>query len=183
MPQIRAARAKWGTPPPSDVTPERSGPNQESVWEYPRPPIVSKAETTIYAYFGEILVMKSNRALRILETAGAPVYCAPRVDWEQDLLKANGEFSICEWKGVATQYDVIVEGKNARWAAFSYDHPLTDLGMGYEQFAGWIAPHPAKLTCYLGDEKADPQPGGMYAGWVTSGIVGPIKGNPGTEHW
>ncbi len=183
MPQIRAARPKWGTPPLPDVTPEQPGPQQESVWDYPRPPIVREAESTIYAYAGAVLVMQSSRALRILETAGAPVYCAPPEDWRQDLLEATGEFSVCEWKGVATQYDMVADGNRLKWSAFSYEDPLTDLGQGYEQIAGWIAPHPAKLTCYLGDEQAKPQPGGMYAGWVTSRIAGPIKGNAGTEHW
>jgi uncharacterized protein (DUF427 family) len=183
MPQIRAARAQWGSPPPTDVTPETPGPGQESVWDYPRPPVIDKAETTIYAYLGNTVVLQSDRALRILETAGAPVYCAPREDWNLDLLTANGEYSVCEWKGVARQYDVKAEGQVAKWGAFSYDEPLNDLGQGYEQLAGCIAPHPAKLTCYLGNEKAEPQPGGMYAGWVTSRIVGPVKGGPGTGHW
>jgi uncharacterized protein (DUF427 family) len=127
--------------------------------------------------------MESNCALRIVETAGAPVYYAPPEDWRDDVLVANGEFSICEWKGIATQYDVVAEGCRAKWGAFSYDNPLTDLNRGFEKLAGWLAPHPAQLTCFLGDEGADPQPGGLYAGWVTSRIAGPMKGGPNTAHW
>ena len=28
-----------------------------------------------------------------------------------------------------------------------------------------------------------PQPGGFYGGWVTPEVVGPFKGEPGTEGW
>lgn len=34
-----------------------------------------------------------------------------------------------------------------------------------------------------GEERATPQPGGFYGGWVTSRIVGPMKGEPGSELW
>jgi len=36
---------------------------------------------------------------------------------------------------------------------------------------------------WVGDERATPQPGGFYGGWVTSKIVGPIKGEPGSFGW
>ena len=32
-------------------------------------------------------------------------------------------------------------------------------------------------------EKVQPQPGGFYGGWITSDIVGPFKGEPGTWGW
>jgi len=35
-------------------------------------------------------------------------------------------------------------------------------------------------ACFVGEERAEPQPGGFYGGWVTSGVVGPFKGEPGT---
>jgi hypothetical protein len=28
-----------------------------------------------------------------------------------------------------------------------------------------------------------PQPGNFYGGWVTSSVVGPFKGEPGTFAW
>ena len=36
---------------------------------------------------------------------------------------------------------------------------------------------------WVGDERATPQPGGFYGGWVTPAIVGPIKGEPGSAGW
>ena len=37
--------------------------------------------------------------------------------------------------------------------------------------------------CIVGDEQVRPQPGGFYGGWITSKVVGPFKGAPGTEFW
>lgn len=183
MPHLLATRAKWEKFLSPDIVREKPGLNQESVWDYPRPPEIRPAEASIRAYLGDTLVMESHRALRIVETAGAPVYYAPVEDWQEDVLVANGEFSICEWKGIATQYDVVAGGLRVKWGAFSYDNPLMDLNRGFEQLATWPAPHPAKLTCFLGDEWAQPQLGGLYAGWVTSRVAGPIKGGAGTGHW
>jgi len=36
---------------------------------------------------------------------------------------------------------------------------------------------------WVGDELATPQPGRFYGGWVTSKVVGPFKGEPGTFGW
>ncbi|MEO0588199.1 MAG: hypothetical protein AAF078_11215, partial [Planctomycetota bacterium] len=38
-------------------------------------------------------------------------------------------------------------------------------------------------ACWVGDDRATPQPGNFYGGWVTPRVVGPFKGEPGTMHW
>ncbi len=35
-------------------------------------------------------------------------------------------------------------------------------------------------ACLVDGEKAHPQPGGFYGGWITNDVVGPFKGEPGT---
>ena len=43
---------------------------------------------------------------------------------------------------------------------------------------------PQKMdACYVDGERVKPQPGGFYGGWITNDIVGPFKGEPGTEGW
>ena len=32
-------------------------------------------------------------------------------------------------------------------------------------------------------ERVRPQPGGFYGGWVSDDVLGPFKGEPGTEGW
>ena len=47
-----------------------------------------------------------------------------------------------------------------------------------------LAFYAAKMdACWVGDDRATPQPGGFYGGWVTPNLVGPIKGEPGSEWW
>ena len=38
-------------------------------------------------------------------------------------------------------------------------------------------------ACFVDDEKVTPQEGEFYGGWITSGLVGPFKGGPGTRGW
>jgi hypothetical protein len=50
--------------------------------------------------------------------------------------------------------------------------------------AGAIAFFAARMDeCLVDGERATPQPGGFYGGWVTDEIVGPFKGDPGTSGW
>jgi hypothetical protein len=37
--------------------------------------------------------------------------------------------------------------------------------------------------CTVAGERVRAQPGGFYGGWITAGVVGPFKGEPGTEGW
>jgi len=37
--------------------------------------------------------------------------------------------------------------------------------------------------CYVDGEKTQSQEGDFYGGWITSDIVGPFKGAPGTWGW
>ena len=42
---------------------------------------------------------------------------------------------------------------------------------------------PRADTNYVDDERVNAQVGGFYGGWITSDIVGPFKGPPGTRGW
>jgi len=37
--------------------------------------------------------------------------------------------------------------------------------------------------CTVNGEQVNPQPGGFDGGWVTSWVVGPFKGVPGSMGW
>lgn len=181
--RVAAGRVKWG-PRPADVIPEPVRPGEESVWDYPRPPVIEAVVEPIRVLFADQVVASSTKAVRVLETAGAPTYYIAPEDVCQDALRVREGFSICEWKGAAIYYDVHVGARLAEQAAFSYPDPLDDLAEGYASLAGWIGFYPARVdACFVGEEKVTPQTGGIYAGWITKAIKGPIKGAPGTEHW
>lgn len=157
------------------------GPGQESVWEYPRPPRVEPTPKLVRVLFNGQLVAETRRALRVLETAGAPVFYIPPEDVRREFLApSSGRGSFCEWKSQAQYMDVTVGVRRAVRAAWTYPNPTP----GYQAIRDYLAFYAGKMDeCTVDGEVVRPQPGGFYGGWVTDGIVGPIKGEPGTESW
>jgi len=156
------------------------GPGQESVWDYPRPPRVEAVPERIRVVVDGLTIADSTSALRVLETAGPPVYYLPPSDVRTDLLRPSPHETFCEWKGNASYHTLDLPGRTIHNVAWSYREPLP----GYEA----IRDHVAFYAClvdeaWVGDERATPQPGRFYGGWVTSRIVGPFKGEPGTTGW
>jgi uncharacterized protein (DUF427 family) len=165
-------------PPPRRIEP---GPGQESVWDYPRPPRVEPVTERVRVVVDGVEVASSTAARRVLETAGAPVYYLPRSDVRMDLLAPTGRSTVCEWKGVARYWSIrLPGGREIPNAAWSYAEPLP----GFESIADHLAFYAwAVDEAWVGDERATPQPGHFYGGWVTSKVVGPFKGEPGTFGW
>ncbi|MEQ8403583.1 MAG: DUF427 domain-containing protein [Oceanicaulis sp.] len=181
--RLKPHREGWG-PRPAEVTPEPAGPGEESVWDYPRPPLVREAPGRVIVRHGGQTIADTIRALEICETAGAPVPYIPPEDVALHHLRRASGASLCEWKGEAVYFDVVTPDKTARKAAFAYPDPLDDLDRGFSRLAGWIAFHPGLVDeAWIDGLRARPQPGGLYAGWVTEQIKGPIKGGPGTGRW
>ena len=55
---------------------------------------------------------------------------------------------------------------------------------GYESLRDHIAFYPGRVDgAWLGDELVQSQAGSFYGGWITSDLVGPFKGAPGTLGW
>ena len=55
---------------------------------------------------------------------------------------------------------------------------------GFGSIVGHLAFYAGKVDeAWVGEERATPQPGGFYGGWITSRITGPFKGEPGTLGW
>ncbi|MGI9533703.1 MAG: DUF427 domain-containing protein [Thermodesulfobacteriota bacterium] len=178
--QIAQARAKWkyrgDIRPEYAVNPEKG---QESVWDYPRPPKIDPDKRTVVVKYESELIAESTGTVRILETSSPPVFYIPEKDIELSLLKEGTGSSLCEWKGNAKYWDVITEIKIFENAAWSYPEPFP----GYEEIRDYISFYPSMLECYVDGERVLPQQGGYYGGWVTTEIVGPYKGEPGTGGW
>ena len=156
------------------------GPGQESVWDYPRPPRVERVPERLQVIIDGEVIADTVRGLRVLETAGAPVYYFPSADIRMDRLNASSHGSFCEWKGSAGYFSYVSPARRIDEVAWSYEAPTS----GYESIAGHLAFYAARVDeAWVGDERATPQPGGFYGGWVTSRIVGPIKGVPGSFGW
>lgn len=111
------------------------GPGEESVWDYPRPPAVQAVPRRIRVMFGGEVIAESMRALRVVETAGAPVYYLPPEDVRLEFLHRTTHTSICEWKGRAEYYSLHVGERQSPNAAWAYSQPRA----GFEAIAGYLA--------------------------------------------
>jgi len=153
---------------------------KESVWAYPRPPRLEAVRAQVEVVFDDHTIAVTLSPLRVLETSHPPVYYLPVDSVVPGCLVPSGRTSRCEFKGVATYYSVVHRRRVAADAAWTYDDPSP----GYEALAGHVAFYPGKMdACLVDSELVTPQPGGFYGGWITSDVVGPFKGEPGTEGW
>ena len=159
---------------------EEPGPEQESVWDYPRPPRLEPTDKRIRVEFNGEVIADTTDAKRILETSHPPVYYIPPEDVQMNCLERISDSSYCEWKGQAHYFHVKVGRKKAERAAWSYASPNEK----YRGIKDHIAFYPHKMdACYVNEEQAKAQEGSFYGGWVTDDIVGPFKGGPGTMGW
>jgi uncharacterized protein (DUF427 family) len=184
-PAVRQARSKWryrgGERP---VFADACGPKDESVWDFPRPPRIEAVAAALRVVCGQQVLAASSRALRVLETAGAPTYYFPPEDVETSLLVDLADQSLCEWKGLATSFRVRDQPDGSPAAGWRYDLTFPE----FVSIQGWFSFYPGVLACFISDdrgidEQVRPQPGGYYGGWVTARLKGPIKGEPGSEAW
>jgi uncharacterized protein (DUF427 family) len=154
--------------------------NQESVWDYPRPPRIEPSTRRIRVVFNGVTIADTTRAMRVLETSHPPVYYIPPQDVRMAYLEPTRRRTFCEFKGAASYYTVSVAGRTAADAAWCYPAPVER----YAALRDHIAFYPARMdACFVDDEQVTPQPGDFYGGWITSDIVGPFKGGPGTMGW
>jgi uncharacterized protein (DUF427 family) len=152
----------------------------ESVWDYPRPPRLELVGARIRVVFGGETVADTTAAYRVLETSHPPNYYLPPDDIAVGCLVRTRGSSFCEWKGRAHYYDVRHGDAVAGEAAWGYDRP----SVAYAAIAGYVAFYPGRMdACLVGDEVVGAQPGGFYGGWITADLLGPFKGEPGTEGW
>ena len=179
-PRLTAEAARWAThgrPPETIVAPE---PGQESVWDYPRPPALQRVFDRVTVEFAGQLIADTTGALRVCETASPPTYYIPDVDVRTEFVYAEAGTSICEWKGRAVYHSLVVGGRRTAQCAWSYPNPAPE----YRALANTLAFYPSRVDrCAVGGLLVRPQPGEFYAGWVTPDLVGPFKGEPGSQNW
>ncbi|MFO7663486.1 MAG: DUF427 domain-containing protein [Chloroflexota bacterium] len=160
--------------------PVQPAPGQESVWDYPRPPRLEDVAKHIQIIFNGVVVADTTRAKRVLETSHPPVYYISPEDICMEYIQPGSGRSFCEWKGEARYYTLEVNGRRAENVGWYYPNPTRNFIAIRDYVAFYAAPMDA---CLVEGEKARPQPGNFYGGWVTDDIVGPFKGEPGTMGW
>ena len=152
---------------------------QESVWDYPRPPRLEIDRREVVVRWGALVVARSARSIRALETSHPPSFYIPLADIAPGMLELAEGSSLCEWKGPARYWSLVDGERRLAKVAWSYPHPLP----GSELLRDAVAFYCHDLACSVGGKPVSPQPGGFYGGWITPEVAGPFKGEPGSEGW
>ncbi|BAU65428.1 hypothetical protein STA3757_28130 [Stanieria sp. NIES-3757] len=162
---------------PKPIPPQ---PDQESVWDYPRPPRLESSTQHIQVIFNQITIADSHRTYRVLETSHPPVYYIPPEDIQMEYLHQTPRQSFCEWKGTANYYTIQAGDRQEVNAAWFYSDPTHE----FAALKNYVAFYPSRMdACYIDEEKVQPQPGDFYGGWITKNIVGPFKGSVDSWGW
>ena len=161
-------------------TPDIAGPGQESVWAFPRPAVAQPTSARIVIVHRGRTVADTRSAVRTLETSHPPSYYIPTTDIAPGLLRRAEGSSFCEWKGAATYWDVVVDDIVLPRVGWSYPTPTAPFALLRNHVAFYAAPFD---RCSVDGETVVPQPGEFYGGWITSKVVGPFKGIPGSRGW
>ena len=150
----------------------------EEVSTYPRPPRIELLSGSVEIWINEQLIAQAQRYVRVCERFHPPtIYLHPSAFQFGTLHSSTGRPSFCEWKGLASYWDLsAVDGTSRRVrAGWSYPRPTQPFAL----LAGWISIYPRSVdSCLLEGEEVQAQPGEFYGGWITPWIRGPFKGDP-----
>lgn len=163
---------------------------RESVWEYPRPPRLEAIGWRLRVVHMGVTVAETRRGMRVLETSHPPVYYFPPEDAAMQLLRPSARRgSFCEFKGVASYWDLDLNGAHRAdgslvevvpGVAWSYAAPTRT----YAGLKDYLAIYASKVDeCWVDEERVAAQAGDFYGGWITSWVTGPFKGAAGTMGW
>ena len=160
--------------------PDPAGPGQESVWSFPRPAIAEPSPAHIVIEHRGRILVDTRASIRTLETSHPPSYYIPPTDIAPGALRRAEGSSFCEWKGLATYWDVVIGGLLLPHVGWSYPNPSPAFASLRNHIAFYAAPFD---RCSVNGETVTPQPGDFYGGWITSSLAGPFKGIPGSAGW
>ncbi len=155
----------------------------ESVWDYPRPPRLEPTGARLRVVHRGVVIAETSRALRVLETSHPPVFYLPPADVRIDLLERSpSRSSFCEFKGAAVYWTLVLPGGAGAVpdVAWSYSRPTAAFA-GLRDHLAFYASRVEE--CTVDGERVQAQAGDFYGGWITSRVVGPFKGAPGTRGW
>ena len=164
----------------SDDPQDTARPDVEDVWTYPRPPAVVPSDELVVVVLGGQEIVRTSRSFRVLETSHPPTYYLPVADVAPGVLRPAQGRTVCEFKGVASYWDLVVGDRVETAAAWTYSEPRP----GFEQLVDHLALYPGRMDrCTVDGEVVQAQDGDFYGGWITSRVTGPFKGAPGTLGW
>ena len=160
----------------------------EDVWDYPRPPRLERFCGSLRVVHGGVELLRVSECQRVLETSHPPTYYLPLASFTEAgraaLRPSQRRATGCEWKGLASYFDLVVPGCEPLQAVgWAYASPRPAFAALRDHVALYAGPID---RCEVDGEAVQRQEGGFYGGWITSWITGGargFKGGPGTWGW
>ncbi|MEE3332137.1 MAG: DUF427 domain-containing protein [Myxococcota bacterium] len=88
------------------------------------------------------LVVDSDNALRVLETAHDPVLYFPREDVAMEFLQRTDHSSFCPFKGDASYWSLCAGGVTSENAVWSYEDPFEEV----DALRNYVAFYPDRVS-------------------------------------
>jgi uncharacterized protein (DUF427 family) len=88
------------------------------------PITIAPAKERVRVSFGGKVIADTARALTSREAGYKPVHYIPRQDADMALLQRTAHASHCPYKGDASYFTLVVEGRRSENAAWSYKQPF-----------------------------------------------------------
>ncbi|HEY9237141.1 MAG TPA: DUF427 domain-containing protein [Phenylobacterium sp.] len=115
---------------------------------------IKPAKTYWRVMYGEHVIADSGDALVLQEADYPPVVYFPRADVSMEYLARTDHKTHCPYKGEASYYTLLMDGRMAENAVWTYEEPYPAM----EQIRSRLAFYPDKVEIYAVEDKlADPR--------------------------
>jgi uncharacterized protein (DUF427 family) len=92
------------------------------------PITIDKNDKRVRVTFAGRVVADTSRALTLKEASYKPVFYIPRADADMSLLKRTVHATHCPYKGDASYFSIVADGRGAENAVWSYEQPFPAVG-------------------------------------------------------
>jgi uncharacterized protein (DUF427 family) len=108
----------------------------------PEHPItIGRNANRVRVTFAGTVIADTTRALTLREAGYAPVQYIPRSDADMTLLKPSSHATHCPYKGDASYFTIVANGRNSDNAVWSYEQPYPAMA----EIAGHLAFYPSRV--------------------------------------
>jgi len=105
------------------------------------PITIARNDRHVRVSFAGKVVAATTRALTLNEAGYKPVHYIPRDDADMSLLQPTAHASHCPYKGDASYFSIVVDGRRSENAVWSYEQPYPAVA----EIAGYLAFYPGRV--------------------------------------
>jgi uncharacterized protein (DUF427 family) len=92
------------------------------------PITIAKNDKRVRVTFAGRVIANTGRALTLKEAGYKPVFYIPRADADMSLLKHTDHQTHCPYKGDASYFSIVTDGRSTENAVWSYEKPFPAVG-------------------------------------------------------